>query len=361
MKKIIYIVLLLAMTPVLKAQFAAVLTNEGFTRLENDSAVLTPADNLRGTFQWQKSTDSLSWTEVEANLTGDTLAFVPEITEAYRLQITEGTCLPIYGDTVKVFNKNTTVSEYLLDGISIPDLLTAGASVADLLTAGVTINGLSGTNTDQDENHFEWIGIGDQLWMAENLKTTHYANGAAIPLVEGTADWSNLVYTDSAYCYYDNSSGNGNTYGALYTWSASLNVCPSGWHLPSDAEWKQLEMYLGMSQDEADGIGYPDGIGYRGTNEGSKLAGNASLWNSGNLENNAAFGSSGFTALPGGDRTNHGTFSSLGNYASFWSATENSSPYAWFRTLYYNFSDVYRGGNSYYYKNYGYSVRCTKD
>ena len=377
MKKAIYILILIAFTSNIKAQFAAVLSKDGFTRLENDSALLAPDENLRGTFQWQKSEDSLSWTEVEANLTGDTLSFKPEITEAYRLQITEGTCLPLYCDTVKVFSKNTTVSEYWSAGVSVSDLLAAGVSVSDLLAAGVSVidlfnagimvgileqagvdslelanAGLIGKLTDFDGNSYKWVRIGDQLWMAENLKTTHYPDGSSIPLVESTSAWVNLGNTDEAYCYYDNSSANGNTYGALYTWETARNACPSGWHLPIDVEWKQLEMYLGMSESET------NEFGWRGTNEGSKLAGNASLWNDGHLENNAAFGNSGFMALPGGYRYGTGAFYSLGNYAGFWSATEYSSSTAGRRGLSYDSSDVWRG---YADKARGRSVRCIKD
>ncbi len=142
MKKILYIILLIAWTPGLKAQFAAVLSEEGFTRLENDSAVLAPNKNLRGTFQWQKSTDSIHWANVESNISGDILTFVPEITEAYRLQITEGTCLPLYSDTIKVFSKNTTISEYQLAGIS-NQVLEASSRIRTFAFShnGETING----------------------------------------------------------------------------------------------------------------------------------------------------------------------------------------------------------------------------
>ena len=211
----------------------------------------------------------------------------------------------------------------------------------------------TGSVSDYDGNTYTTIKIGDQWWMAENLKTTHYADGTAIPLVESPSGWYNLGYTDQAYCYYNNSTENGSTYGALYTWEAARNACPSGWHLPSDAEWKQLEMYLGMSLSEA------DATGYRGTNEGSKLAGNANLWNNGNLENNAAFGNSGFTALPGGFQFDLGAFYDLGDCALFWSATEVSSSCAWGRGLGYNYSEVYRSyGHA---KTNGFSARCTKD
>lgn len=203
-------------------------------------------------------------------------------------------------------------------------------------------------------NVYQTVKIGDQWWMAENLKVTHYRNGDAIPNVTDGTEWTNL--TTGAYCEYDNNSENVETYGRLYNWYAvndSRNIAPEGWHVPSDEEWKQLEMYLGMSQSEA------DNTGWRGTDQGSQLAGNADLW-SGDLENNTAFGSSGFAALPGGYRSGgSGYGGTQGTYAaSFWSATEHGSLSAWSRELCYLYSGVGRGYSD---KESGFSVRCVRD
>jgi len=223
------------------------------------------------------------------------------------------------------------------------------------------------TMTDQDGNVYQTIKIGNQVWMAENLKVTHYRNGNIIPNVTTgysgySGYWSNL--TTGAYCVYDNNENNAETYGYLYNWYAvndSSNIAPEGWHVPTDEEWKELEMSLGMSQSEA------DDTGYRGTDEGSKLAGNASfvwlvsfsLWSDGSLEKNPAFGTSGFSALPGGYRDNdHGTFHDRGNSTLFWSSTEFSTYYAWGRLLLCSHSEVYRYR---YNKHYGFSVRLIKD
>ena len=206
---------------------------------------------------------------------------------------------------------------------------------------------------DIDGNVYSTVTIGDQEWMAENLKVTHYRNGEAIAHVTDDTEWSNL--STGAYCEYDNSSDNVATYGRLYNWYAvddSRNIAPEGWHVPTDDELKQLEMALGMSQSEA------DDTGYRGTNEGSKLAGGADLWSDGALVNNAAFGTSGFSALPGGYRYSNGFFCSKGDSAYFWSSTEYYSGYAWGRYLDYSSSGVYRKGN---YERYGFSVRCVRD
>jgi len=380
MKKLIYIFFLIAITPGLKAQFAAVYSNEVFTPLENDSALLVPSEDLRGTFQWQKSTDLIDWTDVVANLPGDTLSFVPELTEVYRLQITEGNCIPIYSDSVKVFSKTTTLPEYLEAGIPVDDLLDAGITISELFEAGVMVGsleqsgvdsldlanaGLIGVVADFDGNTYKWVRIGDGYWMAENLKTTHFADGTAIPLVESDTDWGKMEMTDTAYCYYDNSSDNGETYGALYTWAAAMKgaesndnipsgvqgVCPDGWHLPSDAEWKQLEISVGMSEDVL------DNIGGRGSNEGSKLGGKADLWNEGDLKKDAAFGSSGFEVIPGGKRA-FAVFIYLGELSFFWSATEDDDFEALHRNLNSGTTWVYRNFD---FKVDGNSVRCLMD
>ena len=222
-----------------------------------------------------------------------------------------------------------------------------------------------GTITDYDGNEYSTVQIGNQCWMQGNLKVTHYSDGTIISLVEGTSEWDGLIETDEAYCYYDNSTANRDVYGALYTWAAAMDgaassnanpsriqgVCPDGWHLPSDAEWKQLEKYLGMSQAEADGTGY-----YRGTDEGGKLKETGTVqWDS---PNTGATNSSGFAALPGGSRSRDGGFNGMGSGAVFWSSMEDISVLAWDRALHYGHSEVLRGSN---YKNFGFSVRCLRD
>ena len=211
--------------------------------------------------------------------------------------------------------------------------------------------------TDIDGNVYKTVKIGNQRWMAENLKVTHYRDGtAAIPNVTDGTAWGLLA--TGAYCIYNNNAGNEvDTYGTLYNWYAvtdSRNLAPEGWHVPTDDDWKELEMYLGMSQSEA------DNTGLRGTNEGSKLAGNADLWySSGNLENNSEFGTSGFTALPGGYRDySNGSYYVMGYRGYFWSATEGNSSYAWYRLLNYLYSDVDLYGDS---KRSGFAVRLLRD
>ena len=223
------------------------------------------------------------------------------------------------------------------------------------------------TITDYDGNTYHTIKIGDQWWMAHNLETTHYADGTEIPLVESLSRWDTLGSEDKAFCYYNNNdNGEARTYGALYTWAAALNssgssdnnpsgiqgVCPDGWHMPGDSEWKELEMYLGMTQADA------DANGPRGISIGSKLAKLHSLWSDGILETSDQFGTSGFMALPGGGRRYDGTFGRLGENANFWSATEHDTEKAWGRHIYSKYTTVHRYSTV---KSDGFSVRCVKD
>jgi len=209
------------------------------------------------------------------------------------------------------------------------------------------------TVTDIDGNVYQTVIIGNQEWMAENLKVSRYQNGDSIPTGYSNTDWSNL--STGAYAVYNDDTTNFNTYGYLYNWYAvndTQNIAPAGWHVPTDDEYKELEMALGMSQSEA------DGTSWRGTNEGSQLAGNDTLWNSGNLENNSEFGASGFRALPSGYRDPNGSYFNLRSHGYFWSSTTGSGISSWKRRLSYFDSAVYR---YVYNRKSGFSIRCIKD
>lgn len=212
--------------------------------------------------------------------------------------------------------------------------------------------GETGIVIDIDGNIYQTLKIGDQWWMAENLKVTHYRNGEPIPHVTDNSAWTGL--STGAYCNYDNNEDHVVTYGRLYNWYTvvdSRNIAPEGWHVPTDTEWKQLEMYLGMSQAEA------DATGYRGTDEGGKLKEvGTTHWNSPNA---GATNESSFTALPGGFRNyEYGSYFGIGNDGIFWSSTEYTDEWKWYRRLYYNYSVVTRDNCS---KRYGFSVRCVRD
>ncbi len=227
-------------------------------------------------------------------------------------------------------------------------------------TPGIPCPGAS-TVTDFDGNIYNTVQIGSQCWMKENLKTTHYADGTA--LVDGTTTGDITGYYSTKYWFvYNNHLTYKATYGLLYTWAAVMNgatsssanpsgvqgACPTGWHVPSDMEWKQMEVFLGMTQAEA------DAVGYRGTTEGGNLKA-TTIWNN---PNTGANNSSGFTALPGGLRFIEGSFSNQGESGYWWTATEGSSSGGWYRHLLHYNPLVGRYDTN---KGYGFSVRCLRD
>ncbi len=210
------------------------------------------------------------------------------------------------------------------------------------------------TVMDIDGNVYNTIQIGDQLWMVENLKVTHYRNGDSIPEVIDDEYW--ISTNESAYCVFDNIPSNSDTYGNLYNWYAVTDLrglAPEGWHIPSDEEIMELEMYLGMTYNEAH-----NGM-WRGTNEGSKLAGRLDLWVEGDLVNDNEFGSSGFIFLPGGYREcEGGDFMNISASALLYTFTEFNNDRAWLRNVNYYITGVSRYTTP---KQTGLSVRCVKN
>ncbi|HOG37272.1 MAG TPA: FISUMP domain-containing protein, partial [Paludibacteraceae bacterium] len=197
----------------------------------------------------------------------------------------------------------------------------------------------SGSMTDIDGNTYKTVTIGTQTWMAENLKVTKYNNGTNIPNVTDATAWSSL--TTGAYCNYNNDRSNVATYGRLYNWYAvnTGKLAPTGWHVPTDAEWATLTTYLGG-----------------GSVAGGKLKETGTThWAS---PNTGATNETGFTALPGGNRDYHGAFYGIGYYGSWWSASERGTYTAWYRNMLYFDSNV---GRSNYDKEVGFSVRCVRD
>jgi len=204
----------------------------------------------------------------------------------------------------------------------------------------------SGTFKDSRDKHlYKWVRIGEQVWMSENL--------AYLPAVNPDSAGSE---SDPYYYVYDyegssiseaKSKVNYTTYGVLYNWEAAKTACPSGWHLPTDAEWKILETYLGLSQSDA------DSTYLRNSRSIGKKMKSTTDW----AENCNGDNSSGFNALPGGNFNYDGGFFGLDTYADFGSASEYDATDFWLRTLLYD-DGVYRYN---YGKSNGFSVRCLKD
>ncbi len=208
---------------------------------------------------------------------------------------------------------------------------------------------------DIDGNIYPTVTIGTQVWMAANLKVTHYPNGDPIPHISDGTDWDNLtdINTDDAYCYYNNNTNSeADVYGALYTYAAAIadnwekdnandqGICPDGWHLPSDNEWTTLENFIssdGHSGNEADALKSTTG------------------WSAGGNGNDYY----GFSALPGGLRFWYlGGFYYETELSSWWSSTEYNSLNSYNRTINHDETTI---TTSTLQKSYGYYVRCIKN
>ena len=252
-----------------------------------------------------------------------------------------------------VFAQNDTM--YIMKSGAIAGQYNVNTEVDSVIFYKPTIEETtSGTFIDsRDGNEYNWVQIGDQVWMAENL--------AYLPSVNMVADGSEDAAGSYYYVYgYDGTNvadakatDNYATYGVLYNWTAAMDgeassttnpsgiqgVCPAGWHLPSDAEWTELTDYLG------------------GTSvAGGKLKETGTThWAS---PNTGATNETGFTALPGGYRFIDGTFINIGGTGGWWSATEFNATVAWDRSMYYDYSDA---GRSPSFKEVGFSVRCVRD
>jgi uncharacterized protein (TIGR02145 family) len=247
-------------------------------------------------------------TTVTASLTG----LIPGVTYHYRL---------------KVVSPTETVT-----GVDISFTTTNPNKSTILFNPGLSY----GSVTDIDNNFYKTIAIGSQTWMAENLKTTRYNDGTGLEYVPIDKIWADSVL--AGYCWYNNDSV---VYGAIYNWTAisSGNLCPSGWHVPTDDDWSTLITTIG----------------------GDSLAA-TKLMESGNghwqTPNTSLINESGFTALPGGYRNYSGAFGNIKRYGYWWSSTESSSVNAYCRVIYYGFKYMTRTNGS---KKSGISIRCVKD
>jgi len=202
--------------------------------------------------------------------------------------------------------------------------------------------------TDIDGNVYKTVTIGDQEWMAENLKTSSYDNGDPIANVTDDTQWGSQ--TEGAWCSYENDQVNELMYGKLYNWYAvvdSRNVCPSGWHVPTDEDWTVLTDFLGG-----------DAVASGKLKATGTLESGTGLWKDPNTD---ADNTSGFSGLPGGYRFGSGGFGFINEMGAWRSSTmpvERPERGAWSRFLNYNSTTVFRGHAD---LPLGLSVRCVRD
>jgi uncharacterized protein (TIGR02145 family) len=204
------------------------------------------------------------------------------------------------------------------------------------------------TVTDIDNNSYNTVLIGTQCWMASNLRVTKYNNGTIIPLDnsggasgDGSTEWT--ARTSGARTVYAHNSSNLIAYGYLYNWYAATDtreICPAGWHVPSNVEWTVMRDYL-------------NGASVAG---GKMKSVGTFYWNSPNI---GATNASGFSGLPGGRRYLNGSFVDINSLALFWSTTENVSPNGGW--AYFMGSGSGNMGSGYFNKFVGHSVRCLRD
>ncbi len=236
--------------------------------------------------------------------------------------------------------KRSRILIYPLIFMGLLLVLTNSCKKADNADDPNADNNNNETISDVDGNVYHTVTIGTQVWMVENLKVTKYRNGDAIPNITDNTQWGNL--TTGAYCSYDNSAANTNIYGCLYNWYAvndSRNIAPMGWHVPDDNELLTLTSFLGGINDAGGKL---------------KEIGTAH-WNSPNTGATDQFG---YKALPGGSRSNNGTFNNIGNHGFWWCTSELATFTAWSRSIYADAMSVSRYSID---KLEGLSVRCIKD
>ncbi|MBK9639318.1 MAG: hypothetical protein IPO63_16520 [Bacteroidetes bacterium] len=211
------------------------------------------------------------------------------------------------------------------------------------------------TITDLDGNAYNVVTIGNQCWMAENLKTTKYNNGDIITSGLNNSNWSTA--TTGAWAAYNTSLQHDIIFGKLYNWYTvidSRGVCPTGWHVPGEDDWNELTKFLDPTYDtNMTKVSLTAGLMIQDTS--TKVSGSISIgWGSPNLPWYVS-NLTGFTALPAGERIDYGTYQFINNYTWWWSVNDSAGAWPWSRRLYFALQKEARDPNN------GVSVRCVKN
>jgi uncharacterized protein (TIGR02145 family) len=247
------------------------------------------------------------------------------------LALTDSNAEYICGDA------NSDGSLNVSDAIYIANYVFVGGPAPEPDCCGIACGEIV---TDFDGNFYRTVLIGDQCWMMDNLKVTHYRNGDTIPNVADANEWHG--FGEGAFCDFNNDPVNVDTYGRLYNWYAvtdGRNIAPEGWHVATLEEWQALADYLGGNAIA-----------------GGKLkATGTTFWLS---PNTGATNESGFTAMPGGYRNDWGQFVHMADEARFWTSTMYTGTNGEYLYLVYNNSELLQ---TWLYWRFGLSVRCVKD
>jgi uncharacterized protein (TIGR02145 family) len=195
------------------------------------------------------------------------------------------------------------------------------------------------TVIDQEGNSYKTITIGGQTWMAESLRTTKYSDGTPIPLVTDKSAW--IILSTPGCCWYNNDTTSKNTYGVLYNgYAVNTNkLCPDGWHISTDADWKTLIENLGGEKIAGGKLKEPGTIHWKEPNKD-------------------ATNESGFTALPGGTRYTNGLFFTIKSIGYWWTFTGSDVLNGWYRSMSSSNGAVIR---NYIDSTNGFSVRCVRN
>jgi len=223
--------------------------------------------------------------------------------------------------------------------ISTLSILTMLLILTNSCTKNLSVT-VPATVTDIDGNVYHTVQIGTQVWLVENLKTTRYRHGHPIANVTDSTSWNNL--TTGAYCSYNNDASKSAIYGLLYNWYAvndTDSIAPKGWHVPAQTEWTTMSTYLGNLESVGGMLKETGTTHWQTPNAG---ANNMTL----------------FTALPGGERLSHGSFTGIGTTGAWWSSTGDNTYDAWGRYINYNDSTLFRYDDT---QKVGFSIRCVMD
>ena len=314
----------------------------GFEKYINDFLVFTSQKPVATTLAGTNITTTgvMLNAVVDANSLSTTVTFEYGTSTSYG-SIATASQSPVTGNTIISVSSNITG---LLPGIIYHFRVKAVNELGEIVGDDITFK--TCTIADIDGNGYNTVTIGTQVWMTENLKTIKYNDGTSIPLVTDYTSWQQVL-SAPAYCWYNNDELTfKDAYGALYNWYAvddssngGKNVCPIGWHVPTDEEWTTLTTYLG----------------------GESVAG-GKLKETGTIHwlfpNTGATNETGFTALPSGYRYPNGLFSIVGTYGGWWSSSKDSTSFAYYRLIYSDFRSVHRVNTD---KQFGFSVRCLQD